>query len=230
MIRGGPHPTGRSWGEMERCARALKYARAEESVFVLEDVAPLKQHKTFSDDIVFRVRDSMGVEAPTIDPLVISAGIGPAIVRRVLVDCGASCNILCKMTFDQMKTPMADVQASSQKIVGFTGETRQPIRTVDLFVELGEGQKKVVRRQTFVIVDEFSAYNAFLGRPTLAAFKAILAPWCLTMKFPTDNGVGVVKGDQNAGRECYLIELREARKREMGKGAAAPVRIKESTL
>ena len=125
---------------------------------------------------------------------------------------------------------MADVQASSQKIVGFTGEPKQPIGTVDLFVELGEGERKVVRKQTFVIVDEFSAYNAFLGRPTLAAFKAVLAPWCLTIKFPTDNGVGVIKGDQNAGRECYLAELREARKREMGKDAATPVRIKEPAL
>ena len=88
----------------------------------------------------------------------------------------------------------------------------------------------MVRKQTFVIVDEFSAYNAFLGRPTLVAFKAILAPWCLIMKFPTDNGVGVVKVDQNVGRECYLIELRERKKREMGKGAAAPLRIKEPTL
>ena len=81
-----------------------------------------------------------------------------------------------------------------------------------------------------MIVDEFSAYNAFLGRPTLTAFKAVLASWCLTIKFPTDNGVGVIKGDQNAGRECYLTELREARKREMGKDATTPARIKEPTL
>ena len=30
--------------------------------------------------------------------------------------------------------------------------------------------------------------------------------------------------------ECYLIELQEARKREMGKDAAAPLRNKEPTL
>ena len=230
VITGGPHPAGKSWGEMERYSRALKYAPAEEDVFVLEDTTPLKQQKTFSDDIIFRARDSTGIEAPTLDPLVISAGIGPAIVRRVLIDCGASCNILFKKTFDQMKIPMIDVQASSQKIAGFTGEPKQPIGTIDLLVELGEGERKVVRKQTFVIVDEFSAYNAFLGRPTLAAFKAILAPWCLTIKFPTDNGVGVIKGDQNVARECYWPELRESRKREMGKGAATPVRIKEPAL
>lgn len=78
------------------------------------------------------------------DPLVISAGIGLAIVRRVFVDCGASCDVLFRKIFDQMKIPMADVQASSQKIVGFAGEPKQPIGTIDLFVELGEGENKVV--------------------------------------------------------------------------------------
>ena len=99
-----------------------------------------------------------------------------------------------------------------------------------MFVELGKGLRKVARKQTFIIVEEFSAYNAFLGRPTLAAFKAVLAPWCLTIKCPADNGVGVIQGDQDAGRECYLTELRESRKIETGKGAAALVRIKEPTL
>jgi len=88
----------------------------------------------------------------------------------------------------------------------------------------------VVHKQLFVIIDEPSAYNAFLGRPALAAFRIILSPWNLTMKFPTDNGVGVLKGDQNAGRECYLIELRESKKREKAKDAVAPLRIKEPTL
>ena len=82
----------------------------------------------------------------------------------------------------------------------------------------------------FVIVDEFSAYNAFLGRPTLAAFKIILAPWCLTMKFPTECGVGIVKGDQGAGRECYLIELKESKKKEKGKVVETPLRIQEPSL
>ena len=50
------------------------------------------------------------------------------------------------------------------------------------------------------------------------------------MKFPTDNGIGVLKGDQNAGRECYFTELRESKKREKAKDAAVPLRIKEPTL
>jgi len=109
----------------------------------LEDAIPLKQQKTSNDDIIFRARDSTGTEAPTLDPMVITAGIGPAIVKWVLIDCGASCNILFKKTFDQMKIPKANVQASSQKIMGFTGEPKQPMGTIEHFVKIGEGQRKL---------------------------------------------------------------------------------------
>ena len=170
MISGGPHPAGSSWGEVERYSRALKYTPKDESVFMLEDDIPLKFRKTSNDDIVFRTRDSTGIEAPTLDPLVVTADIGPALVKRVLIDCGASCNILFKKTFDKMKIPKADVQPSVQKIMGFAGEPKLPFGTTELLVEIGEGRRRVAQKQLFVIVDEPSAYNAFLGRPALAAF------------------------------------------------------------
>jgi len=181
-------------------------------VYVLEDTTPLKQQTTSNDDIVFWARESVGTEAPTLDPLVITVGVGPATVKRVLIDCGASCNILFKKTFNQMKILKANVQASSQKIMGFTGEPKQPVGVIELLVEIGEGKRRVVQKQLFVIIDESSAYNAFLGRPALAAFKIILAPWSLTMKFPTNNGVGVVKGDQMLAENAILLSSENLRR------------------
>ena len=67
---------------------------------------------------------------------------------------------------------------------------------VELPVELGTGECRSIRILQFVVLDVESPYNAFLGRPALAEFRAIIAPWCLTLKFPTVNGVGVVQGDQ----------------------------------
>lgn len=49
-----------------------------------------------ADDIVFENRDADKLEAPTIDPMVISAIIDLALVRRILVDCGNSVNIIFK--------------------------------------------------------------------------------------------------------------------------------------
>jgi len=58
---------------------------------------------------VFREKDSKGVVAPTVDPLVVTVGIGPAMVKRVLVDCGSSVNVLFRKTFNLMNLSMTDV-------------------------------------------------------------------------------------------------------------------------
>lgn len=134
----------------------------------------LKQHISNEDvkeissgeDVVFKDRDSDGLLTPTVDPMVVTIGIGPAIVRRVLVDSGASVNVLFINAFSQMKLSMADMRACPNKIHGFTVQPTQPVGVIDLLVELGEGEKKVAMIQTFVVVDEHSAYNAFLGKPT----------------------------------------------------------------
>ena len=46
-----------------------------------------------------------------------------------------------------------------------------------------------------------------IGRPTLNKWKAATSTYCLKVKFPTDNGVGEVKGDQVLARECYQAVL-----------------------
>ena len=107
--------------------------------------------------------------------MVMRVGIRPTMVRRVLVDSGSSMNILFKSTFDQMKISMKDVSACQTKIQGFTDEPKQPVGTIELPIELGEGDRRVTLIQTFVIVDEISAYNTFLWRPALADFRIALA-------------------------------------------------------
>ena len=51
------------------------------------------------------------------------------------------------------------------------------------------------------------AYNAILGRPTLNAWKAVTSTYHLMIKFPIDYGVGELRGDKIATRECYIAML-----------------------
>ena len=57
------------------------------------------------------------------------------------------------------------------------------------------------------MVDCPSSYNAISGRPTLNSWKAVASTYHLSVKFPTEHGVGQVQGDQLAARECYLAML-----------------------
>ena len=57
------------------------------------------------------------------------------------------------------------------------------------------------------MVDCSSSYNAIIGRPILNGGKATTTTYHLSVKFPTEYGVGQVQGNQLAARECYLAML-----------------------
>ena len=61
----------------------------------------------------------------------------------------------------------------------------------------------------FLIVDAPSAYNVLLGRPSLNAIKAIPSAYHMVIKFPTTNGVGMVRGYQRVARECYSASMKQ---------------------
>ena len=98
-IISGPHLVGRSFKAMDQYVNAAKHFEVGECSSI-EDVTPIKQQKTMSDDVIFRNRDDSGVQSPTNDPLVITTKIGPALVHKVLVDNGSSVNILFKKAFE----------------------------------------------------------------------------------------------------------------------------------
>ena len=112
-----------------------------------------------------------------------------------------------------MRLEAKDLKPCEGWICGFNGALTTPIGYVELLVTLGQGDRPRVRILPFVVLDVESHYNAFLGRPALAEFRACIAPWCLLLKFPTDSGVGTMRGDQATGRACYVAELKMLMKR-----------------
>ena len=54
-----------------------------------------------------------------------------------------------------------------------------------------------------------SAYKILLGRPSLNAIRAIPSAYHMVIKFPTANGVRMVRGDQRIARECYSASMKQ---------------------
>ena len=80
-----------------------------------------------------------------------------------------------------------------------------------LTVTVGTQLKQLTRPLDFLVVDCPSSYNVIIGRPTLNRWKAATSTYFLKVKFPTDNGVGEVRGDQILAKECYqsILATRE---------------------
>ncbi|KAG6472848.1 hypothetical protein ZIOFF_070326 [Zingiber officinale] len=93
-------------------------------------------------------------------------------------------------------------------LYGFTGNEVQPVGQIQLAISLGEEPLRRTRTANFVVVDSPSSYNVILGRPALSEFRAAVSTFHQKIKFPVEDRVGEVRGDQLAARRCYVEMVR----------------------
>ena len=77
---------------------------------------------------------------------------------------------------------------------------------------LGQYPRQSCVMADFLVIDQPSAFNVVLGRPSLRELKAITSIYHLLMKFSTTHGVGEVKRDQQDMRLCYHQAVKAASK------------------
>ena len=105
---------------------------------------------------------------------------------------------------------------------------------ITLLVVVGSYPQQITREVNFLMVDCSSSYNAIIGRPTLNSWKVITSTY-LSVKFPTEHGIGQAQGDQLAARECYLAmmaldEQVQTLSIEERRVVAEPIKVLENVL
>ncbi|XP_074356707.1 uncharacterized protein LOC141696466 [Apium graveolens] len=202
---------------MECSNRALaKYAR-EARFRPLTDIhrvetRPPKVFKGESMDITSIETDARWVHHPHNDALVISIQIGTKNVHRAFVDNGSSANILYYSTFKEMGLPDQDMSGEDSWVYGFSGAGVRVMGSIRLPCTLGENPLSVTKMLEFKVLNQESSHNVLLGRPFLREMRVITSIHHLTIKFPTPNGVGSIRGSQYDSRECYRQAMKGFRK------------------
>lgn len=143
----------------------------------------------------FSEEDARGVKQPYDYPLVIMVMIEGFNTRRVLVDNESSADIIYLSAFQQLKVDPKSLCPFESPIVSFSGDKVYPWGIVTLTVTVGSHPLQVTNRNNFLVVDSPSSYNVIIGRPTLNCWKAATSTYYLKVKFPTKQGVGVIRGD-----------------------------------
>uniref|UniRef100_A0A2N9J1F3 Uncharacterized protein n=1 Tax=Fagus sylvatica TaxID=28930 RepID=A0A2N9J1F3_FAGSY len=198
-IVGGPASGGTS-----RASRKA-YARQVHNIMVVQ--RPPKNIRLDDQIISFSEEDARGTHQPHDDALVITINIAGFTTRRVMVDNGSSADILYLPAYQQMQLDKDKLRPMDAPLVGFTGDKICPVGIVTLPIMVGTHPKTVSKTVDFLVVNCPSAYNAIIGRPTLNRLRAVTSTYHLLLKFPTEHGIGEVRGDQVAARECYLASL-----------------------
>ena len=92
-------------------------------------------------------------------------------------------------------------------IVRFSRDQVYPRGIVTLMVTARSYPLQITKQLDFLVVDCPSPYDVIIGRPTLNHWKVAMSTYCMKVKFPTEHGIGEVKGDQVLARECYQVVL-----------------------
>ncbi|XP_021716879.1 uncharacterized protein LOC110684753 [Chenopodium quinoa] len=165
--------------------------------------------KSSFPEVVITKKDLGGVRGPHDDPIVIECKVANQRVDQILIDTGSSSDLISHRCLTKLKYKTESMQLVSHPLVGFGGGVVHPVGRVGLPIRLGEkgeGRHMVVR---FLVVEELSAYNIILGRPTLNNSKAVIIPSLMLLKFEKDDGtVGSLRGDQKMARECFLLDIK----------------------
>ena len=120
---------------------------------------------------------------------------------------GSLADILYYPAFQQMGIGKERLIPTNAPLVGFGGTKVLPLGAVTLSVVVGDYPQQITKDVIFLVVDCSSAYNAILGRPTLNSWKAVTLTYHLMIKFLIDYGVGELRGNQVAARECYVAMM-----------------------
>ena len=122
-------------------------------------------------------------------------------MRRILVDNGSSIDIIYLSAFQQLKVNQKRLCPFESPLVSFSRDKVYPRGIVTLTVTTGSYLLQVTNKLNFLVVDSSLSYNVIIGRPTLNRWKATTSTYCLKVKFPMEQGVGEIRGDQMLAKD-----------------------------
>ncbi|KAK3012770.1 hypothetical protein RJ639_009184 [Escallonia herrerae] len=120
----------------------------------------------------------------------------------------SSADILFEEAFSQMQISRDQIRSVSSPLYGFTGASTPVEGVIPLTIVAGKYPLQATQSIDFLVVKVKSAYNGILGRANLNKLQAVASTFHPCMKFPTPDGIGVVKGDQAVARKCYMASYR----------------------
>ncbi|XP_074374056.1 uncharacterized protein LOC141714436 [Apium graveolens] len=178
-----------------------RYAR---QVYNLYQFGQAKPHMPMT----FSTKDYEDVIRPHEDPLIINPIIGQNKIWKVMVDTGSSANVLFHKTYYKMNLAGEQLEPYNEApfyaigghLIQFEGMITLPV----LLGKLSYTAEKLVK---FYVVRIESPYNTIFGRPFLSTFEAVESITHLKSKFPTEKGVGEMRGDQKTARIIMLEDL-----------------------
>ncbi|XP_070029430.1 uncharacterized protein [Nicotiana sylvestris] len=153
------------------------------------------------DALSFGDEEADGLSQPHNDALVISILLNKIQIKCVLVDPGSSVNIIRSRVVEQLGLQDQIVPAS-RILNGFNMASVTIKGEVTLLVNVAG----TIQDTKFHVIEGDMRYDTLLERPWIHNMRAVSSTLHQMMKFPTEEGVRTVYGEQHAAKEMFAVE------------------------
>ena len=173
-----------------------------------------KKLKFTREPIAFNDDDLEEMIQPHDDTLVVTTQVNGFIVNRVMIDRESSAKVMYPDLFKGLDLKNEDLSKYDTPLVGFNGQMVIPEGQILLPLNM-EGKEVMV---TFIVVASFSPYTAILRRPWIHAMGVVSSTLHVKVKFCTELGIAIVRGNQQVARQCLVaIVNQEIKQKEPAK-------------
>ena len=190
-------------------SRMQKATHLRKSFSIVNSAHPTPVHTVNRGDwkqvISFSDNDLKDVQLPYNDSLVVTLRIGNFDVQRVLIDQGSFAEVMYQDLYLKLGLGEDKLSSFTSPIYGFSGEPTVPLGKTILPVLVGP-----INLQTeFIVVKAPSPYNTIMGCDWLHRMKAIPSTLYQKLRFPIEEGVMELNGDQVAAKQCVLAAVKQ---------------------
>jgi hypothetical protein len=137
--------------------------------------------------------------------LLVSPTIANIKLYHILIDGGATLNLISLAAFKKLQIPMGKLQPSCP-FSGVGPVLVMPRGCISLPVTFGTAENFHTESILFDVAEVSLPFNAILGRLALYRFMAVAHYGYLVLKMPSPGGVLRIRGDRDAGA-CALEKL-----------------------
>ncbi|KAM1454413.1 hypothetical protein ACFX1R_004928 [Malus domestica] len=130
-------------------------------------------------------------------------------VRRILVNTGASVNIMFAEAFRALNIAEHLLDRSISLLISLSGDIVQPLGSIHLPFTIGTCPYIATITTNFLVVDCPTTYNVIFGRTGINDLKVMVSTQMLLLKFPTPYGNSYIRGDQLSARSCYNTSVKQ---------------------
>ena len=157
---------------------------------------PLEPYQWSETAISFSRADQwLNFDHPGKYPLFMSPVIRDGRVKKVLIDGGASINILFPKTLLCLGIPLSSLQTSDSPFFGIMlGDGEYPLGHITLPITFGTPEDFRTENLRFEVASFDYSYNAIIGQPGLAKFMAIPHYTYLVLKMSSPGSVLSLRG------------------------------------